>query len=108
MAEPSFAQQIAILNSTLRGIEVRLALGRPPVEGVSPASSTSPLASSASTRCATVERASPVCRARSARVTAVPARIRLSSSPAVFTRSSKPRLLDEDTRLRMRLNVTFA
>jgi hypothetical protein len=33
MAEPSFAQQIAILNSTLRGIEVRLALGRPPVEG---------------------------------------------------------------------------
>ena len=33
MAEPSVAQQIAILNSTLRGIEVRLALGRPPVEG---------------------------------------------------------------------------
>ena len=33
MAEPSFAQQIANLNSTLRGIEVRLALGRPPVEG---------------------------------------------------------------------------
>jgi hypothetical protein len=33
MAEPSFAQQIATLNSTLRGIEVRLALGRPPVEG---------------------------------------------------------------------------
>ena len=33
MAEQSFAQQIATLNSTLRGIEVRLALGRPPVEG---------------------------------------------------------------------------
>jgi hypothetical protein len=33
MAEPSFAQQIATLNSTLRGIEVRLALGRPPDEG---------------------------------------------------------------------------
>lgn len=33
MSEPSFAQQIATLNSTLRGIEVRLALGRPPVEG---------------------------------------------------------------------------
>ena len=27
------AQQIATLNSTLRAIEVRLALGRPPVEG---------------------------------------------------------------------------
>jgi hypothetical protein len=33
MAEPSIAQQIATLNSTLRSIEVRLALGRPPVEG---------------------------------------------------------------------------
>jgi len=33
MAEPSFAQQIANLNSTLRGIEVRLALGKPPAEG---------------------------------------------------------------------------
>jgi hypothetical protein len=33
MPEPSFGQQMAILNSTLRSIEVRLALGRPPVEG---------------------------------------------------------------------------
>jgi hypothetical protein len=33
MAEPNFAHQIATLNSTLRSIEVRLALGRPPVEG---------------------------------------------------------------------------
>ena len=33
MAEPTFAQQLAILNSTLRAIEVRLALGRPPAEG---------------------------------------------------------------------------
>lgn len=33
MAEPSFTQQIATLHSTLRAIEVRLALGRPPVEG---------------------------------------------------------------------------
>jgi hypothetical protein len=34
MAEPSFAEQIATLNSTLRAIEVRLALGRAPVEGL--------------------------------------------------------------------------
>jgi hypothetical protein len=33
MAEPSLAQQIATLNSTLRGIEVRLAFGQPPVDG---------------------------------------------------------------------------
>jgi hypothetical protein len=33
MTEPSFSQQIATLNSTLRAIEVRLALGRPPVDG---------------------------------------------------------------------------
>jgi hypothetical protein len=32
MAEPSFADQIATLNSTLRAIEVRMALGRAPVE----------------------------------------------------------------------------
>jgi hypothetical protein len=34
MPEPSFADQIATLNSTLRAIEVRLALGRAPVEGL--------------------------------------------------------------------------
>jgi hypothetical protein len=34
MAEPSFAEQISTLNSTLRAIEVRLALGRAPVEGL--------------------------------------------------------------------------
>jgi hypothetical protein len=34
MAEPSFADQIATLNSTLRAIEVRLALGRSAVEGL--------------------------------------------------------------------------
>jgi hypothetical protein len=34
MAEPSFAEQMATLNSTLRAIEVRLALGRAPVEGL--------------------------------------------------------------------------
>jgi hypothetical protein len=34
MADPSFADQIATLNSTLRAIEVRLALGRAPVEGL--------------------------------------------------------------------------
>jgi hypothetical protein len=34
MAEPSFADQISTLNSTLRAIEVRLALGRAPVEGL--------------------------------------------------------------------------
>jgi hypothetical protein len=34
MAEPSFANQMATLNSTLRAIEVRLALGRAPVEGL--------------------------------------------------------------------------
>ncbi|MGH7510211.1 MAG: hypothetical protein ACREMZ_12185 [Gemmatimonadales bacterium] len=34
MAEPTFADQMATLNSTLRAIEVRLALGRAPVEGL--------------------------------------------------------------------------
>jgi hypothetical protein len=34
MAEPSFADQMANLNSTLGAIEVRLALGRAPVEGL--------------------------------------------------------------------------
>lgn len=34
MAEPSFADQMASLNSTLGAIEVRLALGRAPVEGL--------------------------------------------------------------------------
>jgi hypothetical protein len=34
MAEPSFAEQMATLNSTLRAIEVRVALGRAPVEGL--------------------------------------------------------------------------
>jgi hypothetical protein len=34
MAEPSFADQMSTLNSTLRAIEVRLALGRAPVEGL--------------------------------------------------------------------------
>ncbi|HZN99374.1 MAG TPA: hypothetical protein VFB61_16745 [Gemmatimonadales bacterium] len=34
MADTSFADQIATLNSTLRAIEVRLALGRAPVEGL--------------------------------------------------------------------------
>src|SRR5918995_6066891 len=34
MAEPSFAEHISTLNSTLRAIEVRLALGRAPVEGL--------------------------------------------------------------------------
>jgi hypothetical protein len=34
MPEPSFAEQMATLNSTLRAIEVRLAFGRPPVEGL--------------------------------------------------------------------------
>src|SRR5688572_18271836 len=34
MAEQSFADQMATLNSTLKGIEVRLALGRAPVEGL--------------------------------------------------------------------------
>jgi hypothetical protein len=34
MAEPSFAEQMASLNSTLSAIEVRLALGRAPVEGL--------------------------------------------------------------------------
>ena len=34
MAEPSFTEQMATLNSTLSAIEVRLALGRAPVEGL--------------------------------------------------------------------------
>jgi len=34
MGEPSFADQMSSLNSTLRAIEVRLALGRAPVEGL--------------------------------------------------------------------------
>jgi len=34
MGEPSFADQVSSLNSTLRAIEVRLALGRAPVEGL--------------------------------------------------------------------------
>jgi hypothetical protein len=34
MAETSFADQMATLNSTLRAIEVRLALGRAPVESL--------------------------------------------------------------------------
>ena len=34
MAEPSFADQMATLNSTLGAIEVRLALGRAPSEGL--------------------------------------------------------------------------
>jgi hypothetical protein len=34
MAEPSFADQMSSLNSTLRAIEVRLALGPAPAEGL--------------------------------------------------------------------------
>ena len=34
MAEPSFSEQMSTLNSTLGAIEVRLALGRAPVEGL--------------------------------------------------------------------------
>src|SRR5918912_3812343 len=34
MADTSFADQVATLNSTLRAIEVRMALGRAPVEGL--------------------------------------------------------------------------
>ena len=34
MGEPSFGEHVANLNSTLRAIEVRLALGRAPVEGL--------------------------------------------------------------------------
>jgi len=34
MAEPSFAEQMSTLNSTLGAIEARLALGRAPVEGL--------------------------------------------------------------------------
>jgi hypothetical protein len=34
MAEPSFSEQMATLNSTLGAIEARLALGRAPVEGL--------------------------------------------------------------------------
>ena len=34
MAERSFTEQMATLNSTLSAIEVRLALGRAPVEGL--------------------------------------------------------------------------
>jgi hypothetical protein len=34
MAEPSLADQMANLNSVLRVIEVRLALSRPPVDGI--------------------------------------------------------------------------
>lgn len=34
MAEPSFGEQMSTLNSTLGAIEVRLALGRAPVEGL--------------------------------------------------------------------------
>src|SRR3954453_11976485 len=34
MAEPSFGDQVSNLNSTLRAIEVRLGLGRAPVEGL--------------------------------------------------------------------------
>ena len=34
MAEPSFADQMATLNSTLGAIEVHLALARPPVDGL--------------------------------------------------------------------------
>ena len=34
MGEPSFGEHVSTLNSTLRAIEVRLALGRAPVEGL--------------------------------------------------------------------------
>ena len=34
MAEPSFAEHISTLNTTLKAIEVRLALGRATVEGL--------------------------------------------------------------------------
>jgi hypothetical protein len=34
MGEPSFGEHVATLNSTLRAIEVRLALGRAQVEGL--------------------------------------------------------------------------
>lgn len=34
MAEPNFADQLATLNGTLGAIEVRLALGRAPAEGL--------------------------------------------------------------------------
>src|SRR4051794_29027883 len=64
-------------------LKARTVGGRPPVDALPPASRTSPAPSSASTRCATVERASPVWRARSARVVAVPLRISSSSAPAL-------------------------
>ena len=34
MGEPSFGEHVATLNSTLRAIEVRLALGKAPSEGL--------------------------------------------------------------------------
>ena len=56
--------------------------GRPPVETLPPAGTTSRSDSSASIRWATVERASPVSATSSARVLARPSRIRRSSAPA--------------------------
>jgi hypothetical protein len=59
--------------------------GLPPVEVASPACPTRPLASSASTRAATVERANPVLAASSERVRARPSRSSWNSSPAPAT-----------------------
>ena len=54
---------------------------RPPVDGASPASTSQPRWTSASTRCETVERARPVISASSARVFAFPATMSRNRSP---------------------------
>ena len=56
--------------------------GRPPVEALAPAGTTSRCASRASIRWATVERASPVSATSSARVLARPSRMSRSMAPA--------------------------
>ena len=61
--------------------------GRPPVEAPSPPETSSPLASSASTRWAIVERARPVSAARSPRVVAWPLRTSSRIVPAAVPRA---------------------
>ncbi len=57
--------------------------GRPPVEGPPPRSTRSPRPSRASTRWDTVDRASPVARASSARLAAAPSRTSWNMTPGV-------------------------
>ena len=70
------------MTTPASGLNASRAGGRPPVLAASPDGVSSPAASRASTRAATVERASPVILISSARVRGVPSSISWRSSPA--------------------------